>query len=530
MFTWFSTLKAKLFFWAGLIGLVAIFASGLTLYGVSRMSAQIDTVMAAEQRIQRFSVLANQVGSFLVVAYEAAQSGIDADVRTGRLDGLTISINQSFAQIRTDLDKAMSVQEQSGLDAQSRLATRSLGIARMEALFNATAKRFGSVTTPEQQAGLLGQITAFSIGFDPLLSAAISEERRARDDAITEIGALRHWLSRAALGVGGVVVLLVSGFYLGVVHPQLSRLERLLHASREIERENFAVELPETRNDEIGNLFLATNRMADALAQRQIEVSGEWDRLNQTIQERTEALRTANEALAKTDEDRRRFFADVSHELRTPLTVIMMEAELALKSGAVPDGPMGVIQNRARRLNRRIDDLLRIARSESGSLTLDTAPFNLRLAAEEAVSDMRGPANSAGLEITLTNSADISVVGDHNWVRQVITGLIENCLHYARDGGHIQVTTGQNEEQGWIRVVDNGPGIPLADLDVVMDRFVRGKGSARSEGFGIGLSLARWIITEQNGQITPESPVPAPWRIGETPGTMVTVFLPLDPV
>ncbi len=526
MLSWLSTLRARLLLWAGLIGLVAILASALTVHGTARLTGLMDAAVSAEQRMQRFSVLADQIGSFLVVAYEAAQAGVDAETRATRLDGLTRSIAQTFAQIRQDLDQAITAADASGFDERTRMATRSLGIARMEALFNATSERFLTATTAAEQAGLQGQINSFSIGFDPLLNAAITEERRARDAAIAQVGTLRDRLSRVALLVGALAIVLVSGFYLGLVRPQLSRLDRLLQASGEIARENFAVVLPETRDDEIGKLFAATNRMTAALSRRKAEVADEWQRLNQTIDERTQALRSANAALEKADEDRRRFFADVSHELRTPLTVILMEAELALKAGAPEDGPWGVVQGRARRLNRRIDDLLRIARSESGTLTLEDAAFDLHEAAAEALADMRAPVESAGMTLTLEGAAPVPVRGDRNWVRQVAAGLIENSLRHARGGGAIRLTTGAGDGFGWLRVADNGAGIDPDEIEAVMQRFGQGRGGARAQGFGIGLALARWIVTEQGGRIVPESPVPAPWRIGDAPGTMVTVFLP----
>jgi signal transduction histidine kinase len=77
-----------------------------------------------------------------------------------------------------------------------------------------------------------------------------------------------------------------------------------------------------------------------------------------------------------------------------------------------------------------------------------------------------------------------------------------------------------------VQVIDTGPGIEAADLDRVMARFAQARDSSKSAGFGIGLSLARWIIEEQGGHITLQSPVPEPLRAGLSPGTLVTVFLP----
>ena len=203
-----------------------------------------------------------------------------------------------------------------------------------------------------------------------------------------------------------------------------------------------------------------------------------------------------------------------------------MEAELALKSGAPQDGPYGVIHGRARRLNQRIDDLLRIARSDGGMLSLERTTFDLHRAAQAAVADMQSLADNAGVTITLDGVSGTNVEGDENWTRQVVTGLIENALRHAKDGGSIALNINATAREANLRVIDNGPGISEADLKVVTNRFAQAStGKAASNGFGIGLSLAHWVMTEQKGKLTIQSPVPASFKIGPNAGTMVTVSL-----
>lgn len=491
------------------------------------MSQRVDAAMVAEQRIQRFSVLASQIGSFIVVVYEASQAGVGVESRTIRLEGLTADIRRTFAQARRDLEAAVGEAARAGLDEQSRRATRSIGIARMEAIFDATVKDVLSARGAADPARLQGLISAFSIGFDPLLNGAITAERRARDEAVAEIGALQRRLTWMALAVGAGAALALIAFNFGLVRPQMARLDALRRASEEIGRENFAVSLPAASRDEIGALFRATNRMAAELARRKAHVDAEWTRLNATIAARTEELRRANDALAKTDEDRRRFFADVSHELRTPLTVILMEAELALKAGAAAEGPLGVIQTRARRLNRRIDDLLRIARSEAGRIALRETRFDLCEAVREAAADMAGQAASAGVSLGRSGPETLDVTGDPDWVRQVVGGLIENAVRHAKAGGAAHLAVSAAGDFGSVEVIDNGPGVSAADRRAVFERFGQGAGGARGEGFGIGLSLARWIVERQGGRIAMTSPAPPERRLGAEPGTIVTVSFPL---
>lgn len=520
------SLKLKLGIGAGMLGLAALFTAGIMVSAMQQVSARIEASLAAEARVERYSVLSTQVSTFIVVAAEAIQSGLPMEERMSRLDSITANVTRTFALLRSDLEQAVEEARQLGLDEQSRRATQSIGIARMEALFLSTRDVFLSSGADRER--LQGYIDTFAIGFDPLLNGVITDEMRARNAIISGIGDLRQTLSLTASGIAGVTVLLMLGFYLGLVRPQFSRLDLLRGAARQIGREDFAVSLPDRPRDEIGGLFAETNRMAAALAARQAEVAFEWSRLNATIEARTAELQAANARLAKTDENRRRFFADISHELRTPLTVILMEAQLGLKGSAPPAESFETIQNRALRLNRRIDDLLRIARSESGQLALDSAGFDLGDMLRDVASDVAAEVNSAGMTLSVDPPAPIRVLGDRNWVRQVVTGLVQNAVRHARDGQRIALRADTGDGMGRVHVIDNGPGIAAEEQPGIFERFAQGTSGAKSEGFGIGLALAKWVIEQHGGTIAVTSPLPRDAALGEAPGTKVTVGIPLE--
>lgn len=522
-----ASLRARLGIGAALIGCVAVLAAGLTLYALDAVSARIDAALAAERRLDRYATLSTQASTFMVVASEALQSGLGAEARAGRLGTVSGGLIETFARIRTDLEDAVREAADLGLDEQSRRATQSLGLARMEASFTATRDALLSPETDRER--LRGYIDSFAIGFDQPLNTVIAEEIRAREAILAGVGALKRRLVLTAAGIVLVTLVLFAAYYLGLVRPQFRRLDLLREAALRIGREDFAVRLPETRGDEIGQLFADTNRAAAALADRKREVDREWERLNDTIRERTEELRAANATLAKADENRRRFFADVSHELRTPLTVILAESELGEKGAGDPVAAFGTIRARATRLNRRIDDLLRIARSESGQLRLEEAPFDLADAVREAAEETAPDLAAAGMRAEVSEGGPCRVVGDRNWVRQVIASLVRNAARHAREGGRVAVSLGPDGERGVVRVIDNGPGIPETDQGAVFDRFVQGPSPARAEGFGLGLALARWVVEAQDGAIGVASPVPGPHRIGAAPGTMVWLGLPRAP-
>lgn len=519
-----GSLKARFALGAGLIGAVAVVAGALMVTGLARVGDRIDASLAAERRIAGYAVLSTQATSFLVVAAEAIQSGLPSEARIDRLTPVVGELERTFAMMRRDLEAAVAEAGALGLDEQSRRATQSLAIARMEALFLTTHEGLAAPDAPRER--LQGFLDVFSHSFDTLLNAAVTDEIRTRDAILARIAELRRALTLMAVGVSVLAAALLGVFHVGLVRPQLRRLDLLRGAARRIGRQDFTVALPEGRDDEIGRLFAETNRAAAALAARQREVAKEWARLNQTIAARTEALQEANAALERTDENRRRFFADISHELRTPLTVILMEAELGAKGAGQPDRSFEVIRARAQRLNRRIDDLLRIARSESGRLELKSAPVALQEIMAEAVAETEAETGAAGLRVETAEGAAPVVIGDDNWLRQVLVGLIQNAVRHVRAGERLMLSAEVLGTMGCVQVIDNGPGIPTADQAGVFGRFGRGRDAA-GEGFGIGLALAKWVVEAQGGRIVLTSPVPAPFRLGDDPGTMVTVCIPL---
>ncbi len=213
--------------------------------------------------------------------------------------------------------------------------------------------------------------------------------------------------------------------------------------------------------------------MAARLDARERDVILARQQMQETIRQRTASLRDANTRLAEIDASRRRFFADISHELRTSLTVIKGEAEFNLNERAAPDKDamktsFGTILDRVRGLRRRVDDMLRVARSESGRLDLHTEPIDLvalvrTIGDEEAASVTR---KSVTLAIDTVGEAAM-VKGDREWLRQVVAGLIENASKHAPSRSAITI------------------GIRVAEGKARL--------TVRDEGFGVGLALARWV-------------------------------------
>lgn len=518
------SLKLRLGIAAALLGAATILTAGILYTGMAQVAVRLEAALAAENRMARYAMLSRQVSTLLVVATEAVQTGLPADTRAERIGPVADGIRETFGFLQQDVALAVNRVQTLGIDQQSRYGTQSLGLARMAALLDSTMTAL--TAEDDNRDRLRAYIDTFASSFDPLLSQAVNTEVLFRNEILSGIEDLRQRLALTALVIAGLSVVLVLGFYLGLVRPQFGRLDRLRAAARQIGQEDFAVALPVAQRDEIGQLYAETSRMAQALAERQEAIGRDRARLNEIIAERTEALQAANAELAAVDANRRRFFADISHELRTPLTVILMEAQIGKRGGGAPEVAFATIESRAARLNRRIDDLLRVARSDSGQLALDTRPVSLRDLAAEVVEEVRAEIANAGMTLQADPVPDDPVTGDANWLRQVLAGLVRNAIRHARDGGLVRISAEAEGDRAGLSVSDLGPGIAPQDQARVFDRFAQG-GTANAQGFGIGLALARWVVEEQGGVISITSPLPRdPSGGGTAPGTKISVLLP----
>ncbi|GJQ37006.1 MAG: two-component sensor histidine kinase [Anaerolineaceae bacterium] len=218
--------------------------------------------------------------------------------------------------------------------------------------------------------------------------------------------------------------------------------------------------------------------------------------VNQTL-ERLESLFTSQQ----------RFLADVSHELRTPLTVIKGNVDLMRKLKEADEDLLNSIDQEAGRLNRLVSGLLMLAQAESGKLPLNFSRVELDLLLTEVFTETRV---LAGNKVRLhLNQIDEAVVnGDRDRLKQVILNLVANAIQYTPHGGEIFLSLSRIGEQARLIVRDTGPGIPAEDLPYIFDRFYRAEKSrtrSKAGGFGLGLSITKWIVEQHGGQIKVES-------------------------
>ncbi|HMU93796.1 MAG TPA: ATP-binding protein [Anaerolineales bacterium] len=276
-----------------------------------------------------------------------------------------------------------------------------------------------------------------------------------------------------------VVAVLLAGFGSWVVLGRaLSPLEAITETVDQINRaDDLSRRIPsqERSEDEIGELITS---------------------FNQTL-ERLESLFTSQQ----------RFLADVSHELRTPLTVIKGNVDLMRHFKQVDEESLTSIDQEAGRLTRLVGGLLMLAQAESGKLTLVMKPVELDLLLTEVFTEMCVLAGSK-VHVHLNEIDQVMVNGDRDRLKQVLLNLVANAIQYTPQGGEVFLSMKKIGDQARLIIRDTGPGIPAEDLPHIFDRFYRAEKSrtrSTSSGFGLGLSIAQWIVENHGGQIKVES-------------------------
>ena len=235
-------------------------------------------------------------------------------------------------------------------------------------------------------------------------------------------------------------------------------------------------------------------------------------------------INTFNQTLERLETlflSQQRFLADVSHELRTPLTVIKGNVDLMRRMKQFDTESLISIDQEAGRLTRLVGGLLLLAQAESGKLPLNLKPVELDLLITEVFQEMHILAGGK-VHVHLNEIDQLMVKGDRDRLKQVLINLVANAIQYTPQNGDIFISLSKIKNQARITCRDTGPGIPAEDLPHIFERFYRAEKSrtrGKSTGFGLGLSIAKWIVEHHDGHIEVNS------KEGE--GTTFAIWIPL---
>jgi signal transduction histidine kinase len=237
------------------------------------------------------------------------------------------------------------------------------------------------------------------------------------------------------------------------------------------------------------------------LAQERSEVG----RLQRLLDQRTQALSSANEAHDRSDE----FLAMVSHDLRNPLNAIALNTQLLERLVSSGDPRLVRISRSLDssiiQMQRIISDLLDVAAIEAGKLSVQLQPGDARSPIEEAVETSRSVSTEKSITLDAGIGPDPLLARfDHGRIVQVLENLIHNALKFTPKGGRISVEGRRTDRVAEIRVRDTGPGLQPEEISVIFDRFRQVEKRGR-RALGLGLYISRSIVESHGGRIWAES-------------------------
>lgn len=235
--------------------------------------------------------------------------------------------------------------------------------------------------------------------------------------------------------------------------------------------------------------------------------------LNENLQQRIDAatkeLRRSNAQLQKLDEAKDEFISMASHQLRTPLTSIKGYLSMLV------DGDMGKVSPKQKevleealisseRMVRLIGDFLNVSRLQTGKFVIEKKPVDLAVLVENEIDSLEQSAASRNLKISYKKPSKVPVINiDEGKIQQVVMNFIDNAIFYSKEGGTITISLKQTEDIIEFTVKDTGIGVPEDEQAGLFSKFFRASNARtqRPDGTGVGIFLAKKVITDHGGEI-----------------------------
>lgn len=438
-----------------------------------------------------------------VVSYGVLGRRLDADVSM-RLKELTDGLHgylrfeadpPTVEYNAADSDQAAFVQE-----ATRYLRIYDVGTGRL--LYQSSGfAPMGVRLTPEQVHANRARLTPFDVATQygrVRISNSAIRDRNGReylvqvgvsltnlDAALSRYRGLLYWLLPGALLVATAAAWWLAGL-------ALRPLTALASAAREIDVRTL---------------------------ERRVPVRGVSDELD-------DVASAFNDTLARLDHsvgEMRQFSAALAHELRTPLAALRGEIELALRQPGRSESERTTLASQIEeldRLARLIDQILTLARAESGQIRLTFAPVDVGALAASLVDQLEPVAQARTIDLRCERNGTVMVNGDAGWLQRLLLNLLDNAIKFTKEGGQVVLRVSQEAGHARIDVRDTGIGMPPDVTPHVFERFFQADPARSSinDGAGVGLSLVKWIVDRHEGSIAVQS------RVGE--GSTFTVRLP----
>ncbi|MFA7279044.1 MAG: ATP-binding protein [Sterolibacterium sp.] len=396
------------------------------------------------------------------------------------------------------------------------------GVAKPEASGLVQVKAALAGPLPEEEPALLAHNLS---GVEVLTSYASIEPLGWKlfvEQPATEINpALNATLLRTgSLMLAGLVISALTAWWLArsLVNP----IRMLQKGAQRIGAGDLDLRIEVRTGDEIESLAEQFNEMAGKLRESHAD-------LERKVVERTREIEEKSRQLEMADKHKSEFLASMSHELRTPLNAIIGFSDVLLQKmfgdiNAKQEEYLEDIHSSGQHLLSLINDILDLAKVESGRMELNIGAFDLHAAIDSALTLIRERAMNHGIVLSSTVEPELGVLhADERKLKQILLNLLSNAVKFTPAGGAIKVTASQLIGQVEIAVSDTGIGIAPADQSAVFEEFrqIGNDYKRKAEGTGLGLTLTRKFVELHGGTIRLES------ESGK--GSIFTFTLPLAP-
>ena len=279
----------------------------------------------------------------------------------------------------------------------------------------------------------------------------------------------------SAIAALGVSFLAIGLFSYNLVKP----LKQMTQAAKQFAKGDFSVRVSETSNDEIGELAVSFNNMAESLSSSEVT--------------------------------RRSFIANVSHELKTPMTTIAGFID-GILDGTIPPEKntyyLQIVSEEVKRLSRLVKSMLDLSRLDNGELKLNCKTFDLLSTLVTILITFEQEIDKKNIEVRgLENISPKKIYGDKDLIHQIVYNLIENAVKFTDEGGYIEFDITENNSRTDFMIKNSGTGIKKTEIPLVFDKFYKTDKSRSKDkkGLGLGLYLVRSIIRLHGGDITADS-------------------------
>lgn len=310
----------------------------------------------------------------------------------------------------------------------------------------------------------------------------------------------------------------------------------LKEAASRVGAGNFSLRIEGDTEDEIGDLAVSFNKMAETLEARDNQIkeyTRTLTRINRELGAKQEELSLANqhlkvtnEELVKLEKQKDEFMAMITHDIKSPLSTVISYAEMIMDGTITLGGDesrkaVSSIHASGYKILSLVDNYLVSAAIDAQKLSISKQPLDLNSFVEEEIPFFEPQLDKKKIQFVFNKTATIPrVMADKIQLDRAFSNIMSNALKFTPPNSGITVSTLLFEKEAAIAVSDTGGGISEDEIDGLFNKYRRSKNTAKIEGMGLGLFISRAIAEAHGGRLTAES------RLGE--GSTFTIYLPLQ--